>query len=179
MIVSQKYQDLLQPNSRDCFTKISRTFHASRKSWIIVVFLLWTLKEKLPIFLINTLLLHIPLLALTDRQNYKGMELQRNEYTRCAWAGGTFFQLWFCVSFWFWREIVLVLHTYVLRVQYSCSVVLVFWFWWEIVFGVMYVLSVQYRYAVVSVFWLWREIFFKMRTHFYKQILLGYFIMIQ
>ncbi len=31
-----------------------------------------------------------------------------------------------CVSFWFWREIGLVLHTYVLRVQYSCGVVLVF-----------------------------------------------------
>ncbi len=29
----------------------------------------------------------IPLLALTDRQN----DGQRNEYTRCAWAGGTFF----------------------------------------------------------------------------------------
>ncbi len=29
---------------------------------------------------------------------------------------------------------VLVLHTYVLRVQYSCGVVLVFWFWWEINF---------------------------------------------
>jgi hypothetical protein len=26
---------------------------------------------------------------------------------------------------------VLVLHTYVLRVQYSCGAVLVFWFWWE------------------------------------------------
>ena len=47
---------------------------------------------------------------------------------------------------------VLVLHTYVLREQYSCGVVLVFWFWREIVFGVMYVLSVQYRCAVVSVF---------------------------
>jgi hypothetical protein len=33
------------------------------------------MKEKLPIFLINTLLLHIPLLALTDRRNYR----QRNE----------------------------------------------------------------------------------------------------
>jgi hypothetical protein len=43
-------------------------------------------EEKLPIFLINTLLLYIPLLALTDRQNYR----QRNKYTRCAWAGGTF-----------------------------------------------------------------------------------------
>ncbi len=37
---------------------------------------------------------------------------------------------------------VLVLHTYVLREQYSCGVVLVFWFWWEIAFGVTYVLSV-------------------------------------
>jgi hypothetical protein len=31
---------------------------------------------------------------------------------------------------------ILVLHTYVLRVQYSCGIVLVFWFWREIVFGV-------------------------------------------
>jgi hypothetical protein len=45
-----------------------------------------------------------------------------------------------------------VLHTYVLRVQYSCGIVLVFWFWREIVFGVTYVLSVQYSCAVVSVF---------------------------
>jgi hypothetical protein len=47
---------------------------------------------------------------------------------------------------------VLVLHTYALRVQYSCGVVLVFWFWWEIVFGVTYVLSEQYSCVVVSVF---------------------------
>ena len=46
----------------------------------------------------------------------------------------------------------MVLHTYVLRVQYNCSVVLVFWLWWEIVFGVTYILSVQYTCAVVSVF---------------------------
>jgi hypothetical protein len=53
---------------------------------------------------------------------------------------------------------VLVLHTsYVLRVRYSCGVMLVFWFWREIVFGVAYVLSVQYRCAVVSVFLLWPE----------------------
>ncbi len=43
------------------------------------------LKEKLPIFLINTLLLHIPLLALTHSQT----ELRRNKYTRCKLAGGT------------------------------------------------------------------------------------------
>ena len=35
--------------------------------------------------------------------------------------------------FWFY-----LLCTYVLRVQYSCGVVLVFWFWREIVFGVTY-----------------------------------------
>jgi hypothetical protein len=44
------------------------------------------------------------------------------------------------------------LHTYVLRVQYSCGVVLVFWFWREVVFCVTYVLSVQYSCAVVSDF---------------------------
>ncbi len=49
--------------------------------------------------------------------------------------------------FWFY-----LLCTYVLRVQYSCGVVLVFGFWQEIVFGVTYVLSVQYSCAVVSVF---------------------------
>ncbi len=54
---------------------------------MIVVFLQCTLKEKLPIFLINTLLLHIPLLALTDRENDGHID----EYTCCAWAGGTFF----------------------------------------------------------------------------------------
>jgi hypothetical protein len=45
----------------------------------------------------------------------------------------------------------LVLHTYVLRVQYNCGVVLVFWSWREIVTDVTYVLSVQYNCAVVSV----------------------------
>ncbi len=45
-----------------------------------------------------------------------------------------------------------MLHTYVLRVQYSCGVVLVFWFWRDLVFGVTYVLNVQYSCAVVSVF---------------------------
>ncbi len=71
------------------------------------------------------------------------------------------------------------MHTYVLRIQYSCGFMLVFLFWREIVFGVTYVLSVQYYCVVVSVFWLWQEIDLKMRTHFYIKILLGYFIMIQ
>ncbi len=38
-----------------------------------------------------------------------------------------------------------------------------------------YVLSVQRSCGVVSVFWLWREMVLKMRTHFYKKILLGYY----
>ena len=68
----------------------------------------------------------------------------------------------------------LVLHTtYVLRVQYSCGVVLVFWLWWETVFGVTYILSVLYSCAVVSVFRLWREIDLKIRTRFYKKNLIG------
>jgi hypothetical protein len=137
----------------------------------MVVFLLRTLKEKLPIFLINTLLLHIPLLALTDRQNYRGTELQWSEYTCWVWAGGTFFTVVLLCQFlvlegnrfWFY-----LLCTYVLRVHYSCGVMLVFWFWREIVFGVTYVLSVQYSCAVVSVFWLWREIVLQSRTRFYK-----------
>ena len=101
-------------------------------------------------------LFYSTLLALTHRQK----DRQRVKYTRCAWAGGTFFQLCCCVSFWFWREIgfwFYFLCTYVLRVQYRCGVVLVFWFWREIVFGVTYVLSVQYSCAVVSFFLLWRE----------------------
>ncbi len=45
-----------------------------------------------------------------------------------------------------------MLHTYVLRVPYSCGVELVFWFWQEIVFGVVYVHSVQYSCAVCQFF---------------------------
>jgi hypothetical protein len=73
----------------------------------------------------------------------------------------------------------LVLHTYVLRVQYNCGVVLVFWSLREIIIDFTYIFSVQYSSGVVSVFWLWREIVPKMRTRFYKKILLGYIIMIR
>ncbi len=68
---------------------------------------------------------------------------------------------------------VLILHTYLLRVQYNCGVVLVFWSWREKVIDFTYVFSVQYSCGVVSVFWLWRKIVLKMRTCFYKKILLG------
>ncbi len=54
-------------------------------------------------FLVNTLLLYIPLLALTNGQK----DRQRNKYTPYAWAGGTFFQLCCCVSFLVVVEIVL------------------------------------------------------------------------
>ncbi len=89
---------------------------------------------------------------IDNRQTDKRMK----KYTRFAWAGGTFFPVMLLcrVSFWFWQEIGFGLHTHVLRVQYSCGVVLVFWLWLEIVFGVMYILSVQYSCAVVTVFWL-------------------------
>ncbi len=93
------------------------------------------------------------------------------QYTRCAWAGGTFFPVvLLCQFFGSGGKLVLVLQTYVLRVQYSCGVVLVFWLWQEIVFGITYymylVLSVQYNCEVVSVYLLWREIVLKMKTPF-------------
>ncbi len=56
-----------------------------------------------------------------------------------------------CQVFWLSWEIGFGV-TFVLRVQYSCGVVLVFWFWRRIVFGVTYLISVQHSCAVVSVF---------------------------
>ncbi len=90
----------LQPYSHDRFSKILRTFVASRKKWIIVVFLQRTLKDKLPFVLINTLLLLIPLLALTDRQN----DRQRPNTLAACGLEELFFLLCCCVSFWFWWE---------------------------------------------------------------------------
>jgi hypothetical protein len=84
------------------------------------------MKDKLLIFLINTLLFYIPLLALTDRQNHR----QRNKYTCCAWAGGTYFQLCCCVSFLVVAEIVLG-DTYLPYQLCRC----VFFLRQEIVFG--------------------------------------------
>ncbi len=97
-------------------------------------------------FLINTLLLFILLLALTDG-------ITDREMNTLA-AHGLEALLFSCAVvsvFGSGGKYVLVLHTttYVLRVQYSCGVVLVFWFWQEIVFGVTYVLSVQYSCVVV------------------------------
>ncbi len=104
--------------------------------------------------------------------------------TRFAWAGGTFFPVVLyvcCVGFWFWREKGYGLHTHVLlRVQNSCGVVLVFWLRREIVFGVTYIhtqCTIQLC-CCVSFLVMW-EIVLKMRTCFYKKILLGYFNMIR
>ncbi len=58
------------------------------------------------------------------RQNYR----QRNEYTCCAWAGGFFFPVVLVCQFSVLagnRFQFYLLCTYVLRVQYSCGVVLV------------------------------------------------------
>jgi hypothetical protein len=121
------------------------------------------LKEKLPFVLINTLLLNIPLLALTDGQTEWRTE-KKIHSLHVGWRN--FFSSCAVVSvFWFWWEIGYGV-TYVIWVQYSCGIVLVFWFWQEIIFGVTYLLSVQYSCAVVSVFWLWWEIVLKMRTPF-------------
>jgi hypothetical protein len=87
-----------------------------------------------------------------------------------VWAGGTFFPVvLLCQFLVLVGNRFLVLHTYELKVQYNCGIVLVFWFCPETVFGVTYVLSVQYSCAVVSVFWLWQEIVLKMSMRFYKK----------
>ena len=79
------------------------------------------LKEKLPIFLINTLLLHIPLLALlTD-----GITERQIHWLRVGWR--IFFSSCAVVSvFGSGEKYVLVLHTttYVLTIEYNTVVVL-------------------------------------------------------
>jgi hypothetical protein len=73
--------------------------------------------------LVRFTLLYSTLLALTDRQN----DGRRNKYTHFAWAGGTFFPVVLLCQFFFWREIGFgCTYYYVLRVLYSCGVVLVF-----------------------------------------------------
>jgi hypothetical protein len=76
------------------------------------------LKEKLPFVLINTLLLHIPLLALTNGQT------DRETNTLAAPELEELFCSCAVVSvFGSGGKYVLVLHTYVLRVPYSCDIV--------------------------------------------------------
>jgi hypothetical protein len=64
-----------------------------------------------------------------------------------------FFQLCCCVGFLFWREIGFgFTYDYVLRVSYSCGVVLVFLVLAGNSFGVTYIIRVQYSCAVVIFF---------------------------
>ncbi len=72
----------------------------------------------------NTLLLHTPLFALTDRRTELQME-ERIHSLRVGWRN--FFSSCAVVSvFGSGGKQFLVFYTYVLRVQYSCGVVLVF-----------------------------------------------------
>ncbi len=97
-------------------------------SWQIgIFFVLWRnttnsyvipQKASLWIFLVNSLLLYIPLLTLID-----GITDGETHTLAARGLMERFFQLCCCVSFWFWREIGFGLHTYVLRVPYSCGVV--------------------------------------------------------
>ncbi len=86
-------------------------------------------------------------------------------------------------QFLFWWEISCGFTYYLCTLEYHKVVVFCqfFLFWREILFSVSYIWYLLYSYscAVVSDFWLWREIVLKMRTRFYKKILLGYFIMIR
>ncbi len=93
----------LQPYSHDCFSKISRTLFdfLNNTHWVSFfqrnnLLIFWT-----GVSCFSITLFYSTLLALTDGQK----DRQRVKYTRCAWARGTFFQLWFCVSFWFWQKI--------------------------------------------------------------------------
>ncbi len=92
----------LQPHSCERFLKISRAFCASRNLWIIIVFLQHTLIGKLPFLLVNTLLLYIPLLDLTDGLT----EWQNDGGTNYSWLG------WVTLPgssrFYFWLKFILI-----------------------------------------------------------------------
>ncbi len=68
----------------------------------------------------------------TMNNDYKTMTSQKKHSLHVGWRN--FFPSCAVVMtvFWFWREIGFVV-TYLLRVQYSCGIVLVFWFLREIV----------------------------------------------
>ena len=124
--------------------------------------------RNLFIFLISTLLLYIPLLALTDGETNtltsRGLE-EPFFISSCAvvsvfCSGGkqvvvlhttyvlrSTIKLWCCVQFfWFWREIVLVFCTYGTYCTIQLCGCVSFWFWREIGFGFTYL---QYNTIVV------------------------------
>jgi hypothetical protein len=116
----------LQPYSHDNFSKISRTLFDFRNNtyWVSFFERNNSLIFRTGVSCFSVTLFYSTLLALTDGRNHR----QRNEYTRYAWAGGTFFSSCAVASvFCSGGKMVLVLHTlYVLRAPYSCGVVLVF-----------------------------------------------------
>ncbi len=136
------------------FLKNVKNFAWFPKQYLLGFFILEKQLANIPdrgfVFLRNTLLLYsLSPYWQMERQTEKWIHLLRmgwrNLFSSCAVV---LCQFLFLAGNRFW-------FTYpVLRVQYSCGVVLVFWLWREIVFGVMYILSVQYSCAVVSVFWL-------------------------
>ena len=74
------------------------------------------------LFLRNTLLLYsLNPYSQTERRTERHIHS-----LRVGWRNIFPVVLLCCVSFWFWWEIVFGLHIHVLRVQYSCGVVLVF-----------------------------------------------------
>ncbi len=92
-------------------------------------------------YLVLLALFYSTLLALTDRQTDR-------ESNTLASHGleEPFFQLCCCVVSVFGsgaKQVLVYILMQVLRVQYSCGVVLDFWLWQEIVFGVTYILRVQ------------------------------------
>ncbi len=96
-------------------------------------------ERKITYSLINTLLLYIPLLALRDGQNHR----QRNEYTCCTWAGGTFFLVVLLCQF-----LVVVRNSFRCYLPTISVVPLCFFFLWQ---------EIDFGFTDRSVFLLWRE----------------------
>jgi hypothetical protein len=133
-----------------------------------------------------------PILAATDRSEEsrralvaspsKIKEYYSYDYTCFAWAGGSFFHFQLCcyVSFLFWREMCCGFTYYLCTLEYHITKLwcCVSFFCsggnYFLVFHTYGNFFYSYSCAVVSVFWFWREIVLKMRTRFYKKILLGY-----
>ncbi len=115
----------LQPYSHNCFSKILRTLFDFRNNTYWVSFYLEKQLANIPdkgfLYLCNTLLLYsLSPYWRTERQTETQIHL-----LRVGWRN--LFPMGCCVSFLFWREIGFgCTYYYVLRVPYSCGVVLVF-----------------------------------------------------
>ncbi len=146
---------------------------------MIIVFFQCTPKEKLPIFLTNTLLLHIPLLALTDRRN----DRRRMNTLAARGLENLFFQLRCCVSFLVvagncCRCYLPTIPVVPLCLFFCCGVAGDSFGLHRSVFGWgrnsfrCYLLIYLTSCAIVSVFWLQREIVFV--AQFLRKILIRF-----